>query len=234
MLPELETLLVIQDRDRKILALKKDLENLPRQIEHAKARLQGDEAAVQRCREELQHLEVETKKLELDIQTREDTIRKLKQQQFETRKNEEYRALGHEVERYQEEVTRLEDAELELMEKAETVQTKLAEARASLSRTQEVVKEELSGLEERRRRAEEEIESLEASKSEYTGSVEDSLYSIYQRLLKSKGGTAIVPLSGGQCKGCHMKVTSATVVRAKAEKEVTHCEHCGRMVYYEG
>ena len=60
MLPELETLLVIQDRDQKILALKKDLETMPRLIEGAKARLKGDQAALQKAKEEMQRLEEHT------------------------------------------------------------------------------------------------------------------------------------------------------------------------------
>lgn len=233
MRPELETLLVIQDRDRKILALRKDLANVPSQIQHAESRLTHDREAVQRHRGELQQLEVKMKKLELDIQTRENTIGKLKNQQYETRKNEEYRALGHEVERYQGEVTRLEDEELELMEEAEGVKSRLAEAEASLAKTRQRVDEELAGLEERRRNAEEEIRSLEESKAPFIARVEPTLYTMYERLLKSKGGSAVVPLAGGQCKGCHMKVTTATVVKAKAEQEVTHCEQCGRIVYFE-
>jgi predicted nucleic acid-binding Zn-ribbon protein len=29
-----------------------------------------------------------------------------------------------------------------------------------------------------------------------------------------------------------MKLTPSTVAKTKAAKMVTHCEHCGRMLYY--
>lgn len=233
MLPEVETLLVIQDRDQRILSLRKDLANLPGMIEHARTRLRGDQARVQKQKENLMHLEVEMKKLELDIGTRENTIARLKQQQYETRKNEEFQALGHEVVRYQGEVGKLEEAELELMEKADLVRKELKAAEGALAKTQGIVDADLQELETRRQRAEEEIRSLEAAKAPFVAKVDASLYTTYTRILKSKGGSAVVGLVGGQCKGCHMKVTSATIVKAKTDKELTHCDHCGRMVYFD-
>lgn len=233
MLPELETLLVIQDRDQKILELKKDLINLPKMEDHARSRLRGDEAAAQKVKEQLLQVEVDMKKLELDIGIRESTIARLKRQQYETRKNEEFQALGHEVVRYQEEVTKLEDAELILMERAEVLRKSLRNAEAALAKTQGLVDEELRQLALRSERANEEIRELEAAREPFIGRVDASLYNIYERLMRSKGGNALVALIGGQCKGCHMKVTTATVVKAKAEKELTHCDHCGRMIYYD-
>lgn len=233
MRPELETLLVIQDRDQKILALKKDLVRLPELAEHARSRLRGDQAAVQKAKEQLQHLELEIKKLELDIGTRQNTIARLKQQQYETRKNEEFQALGHEVVRYQGEVNQLEESELALMENAESVRKTLKQAELSLGKTQAVVDADLRDLEERRKNAETQIRALEAERAPFIGQVDASLYATYQRILKSKGGSAVVAVMGGQCAGCHMKVTSATIVKAKAEKELAHCDHCGRMIYYD-
>ena len=36
----------------------------------------------------------------------------------------------------------------------------------------------------------------------------------------------------GNCMGCHMKLTTQTAVRVKNEKEIVHCEQCGRILYY--
>ena len=109
-----EKLLIIQERDQKIRELNKELERLPAEEEQARARLAGDTAAVEAARKAIQENEIAMKNFELDIDTRKDTIAKLKTQQFETRKNEEFTALGDEITRYGDEVTALEDSELEL------------------------------------------------------------------------------------------------------------------------
>jgi len=231
MLADIETLLILQDRDQKIQALNKDLEKIPKQEAQANAKLSGDKAAVQKCKDEIKANEVEMKGLELDIQTRQNTIARLKNQQFETRKNEEYQALGHEVERYGREISNLEDQELELMEKGDGLKANLKEAEATLAKSQEVVDQELARLGERRKNEEERIEELKKDREGIQKRVDPSLLSVYERLFKNKGDSAVVALEGGQCKGCHMRVTSATALKVKAEQEVTNCENCGRILF---
>ena len=63
------------------------------------------------------------KRLELDVGTRNESIARLKTQRYETRKNDEFSAMGREIERYQNEISALEDQELELMEQADVTQS---------------------------------------------------------------------------------------------------------------
>jgi len=49
--------------------------------------------------------------------------------------------------------------------------------------------------------------------------------------VRSKGDAAIVALEHNVCTGCHMKVTTATVMHAKTGKEIVSCEQCGRILY---
>jgi len=231
MLPEVETLLVVQDRDQKIAALKKDIVNIPKLVEHAKTRLKGDLEATAKVKEEIRANDMAMKTLELDIQTRQNTIARLKNQQFETRKNEEFRALGAEVERYQREVSTLEDKQLGFMEIGENQRKRLKELEAALAKTQEVVDKELALLEERKKVEERQISELEAEKATFVHRVPEDILSVYTRLLKNKGDAALAALENGQCKGCHMKVTSATILKVKAEQEITHCINCGRILY---
>lgn len=233
MLPDLETLLIVQDRDLRILALRKDIANMPRMIDLAKTRLHGDQTAVAKAKEALQANEVLVKRFELDIQTRRNTLQRLRTQQFETKKNEEYQALGNEVERYLGDIGRLEDEELGLMEKSEQLRAALTAAEVALRRTQELVDAELRQLEERRRNDEGQIAELIGERNAFTTKVESQLLALYDRLFKAKQGAALVALVAGQCKGCHMKVTTSTVLKAKAEQEVTHCENCGRILYFD-
>mgnify|MGYP001329359923 FL=1 len=143
MIPELEQLLIIQDRDQKILALKSDLERLPREEENAKLRLVGDQQAKDKIKGSIQVNEVAINSLELQIATRRDTIAKLKVQQFETRKNDEYQALNHEVDRYQNDISNLEDNEIKLMEVGEELTAELTLAKETLQSTQDIVDKEI-------------------------------------------------------------------------------------------
>ena len=54
---------------------------------------------------------------------------------------------------------------------------------------------------------------------------------IYERLLKTKNGIAIVPAVAGKCTGCHMKLVASTMVKVNSGVEGVQCESCGRLLY---
>ena len=73
-------------------------------------------------------------------------------------------------------------------------------------------------------------EVITERKSLSTG-IDEDLVSLYDRLMKSKGGDAVVSSGSGQCGGCHMKLIPSTMISVQAAKEVTQCENCGRILY---
>jgi predicted nucleic acid-binding Zn-ribbon protein len=231
MLPEVESLLVVQNRDQKIQALQQELAKIPRDKARAEEKLSSDKQAVAHAKKAVQENEVAIKNLELDTATRRDTIAKLKTQQFETKKNDEYTALGEEVVRYGEMIDALETQELELMEKADELKATHAQTVAALGETQKLVDQDIADLEAKGKQSQAHLEELEAERALLVQKVDASLLALYARLLKSKGNDPVAPLKGSQCGGCHMKVTASTVVSVQAEKSVAQCENCGRILY---
>jgi predicted nucleic acid-binding Zn-ribbon protein len=231
MSPSIQALLVLQDRDRRLRGLTEDLDRIPKDEARAKERLAGDEAAVKKAREDVMANEVEIKKVELDVGTRRTTIQRLKTQQFETRKNDEYQALGHEIVRYEKEVDLLETKELELMERADSLRATLAAAEQSLAKTKHRVDEELASLADRKKRIEGEAAELREERARLAAAAPEAQMPLYERLLKTKNGLAIVPAVAGKCTGCHMKLVASTMVKVNSGVEGTQCESCGRLLY---
>lgn len=232
MLPEIELLLILQNKDQAIRKLQRELKRIPLEEEDARGRLSDDTAAVAAIKEKIQQNEISIKNLELDIETRRTTITRLKTQQFETKKNEEYTALGNEVVRYEKEVSALEDKELGFMEIAEDLNGELKVAKEKLAASQALVDEELEQLAGRRANCEQQVVDLEAERAAAAAKIKEDLLSRYERTLAAKKDAALVPLQHGTtCGGCHMKVTSATANGTKAEKVITACEQCGRILY---
>ncbi len=231
MSPNIQALLVLQDRDRRLRSLSEDLDRIPKDEARAKERLAGDEAAVRKAKEELMANEVEIKKVELEAGTRRTTIQRLKTQQFETRKNDEYQALGHEVTRYEKEVDTLETKELELMERADSLRGTLTAAEQALGKTKGLVDEDLAALATRRQRISAERDEVQAERAKLAADAPESLLPLYERLLKSKNGLALVPVSAGKCSGCHIKLVASTLVKVNSGTEGVQCESCGRLLY---
>ena len=116
MLQEITKLLQLQERDQRIRALQKELKDIPKHEALAKSQLAGDTAAVDAGSLRAKEIEVKIKGVELDIQTRQNTIKRLQDQQFETRKNDEFQAMGIEIKRYESDISKIEDKQLEFME----------------------------------------------------------------------------------------------------------------------
>src|SRR5207247_586227 len=79
-------------------------------------------AALDAAKERIKQIESDRKKLELDAEAKKQAIERYSLQQFQTKKNEEYRALAHEIEMAREAIVKLEDQQLELMKQAEATQ----------------------------------------------------------------------------------------------------------------
>ena len=231
MLPQIESLLVLQDRDQRISSLEEDIKRIPNSKELAKQRLANDNELVANAKKAGQENEVAIKNLELDIGTRKNTLDRLKVQQYETKKNEEFTALENEIARYNQEVDDLETQELELMEKADSLRADLQKAEAALTLTQGMVDEEIAQLDQRATEVKAQHEEVSSERAKLASEVDADLLSLYERLMSSKGGDAIVSAEKSQCHGCHMKVVPATMIKVQAEKEVAQSENCGRILH---
>lgn len=233
MLDEVRSLLILQDRDRRLLALAKDLDKLPQDEARAKAKLAGDQAAVTKAHDALREAELQVKKIELDAETRRNTVKRLKLQQFETRKNEEFQALGHEIVRYEKEVDAFETQELEAMEEVDKLRTTLSTAEAAKKKTQVLVDEDLASIKERYQRLQATRDEVQAEREPIAAQIESGLLTFYERLMKTKDGLAVAPMADGRCGGCQMKLIASTVVKTQSGQERTQCENCGRILYSE-
>jgi predicted nucleic acid-binding Zn-ribbon protein len=229
---ELEQLLILQDRDQKIRQIRTEIETVPLRRNSLEAQLAASKASVETLKQRARQMEVDRKKLELDVGTRTDTISRLKTQQYQTRKNDEFQAIGHEIERYEKEILKIEDEELELMVLADKVKADLAEEEKKAAAVQNSIARQTADLEEKSKALESQLQTLTRERSELAGKIDEDLLASFERLFKSKGDAAVVAIEHGVCTGCHMKVTTATAAQVKAGKEIVSCENCGRILYF--
>jgi uncharacterized protein len=229
--PELEQLLVLQDRQQKIRQIQTEIKTLPLERSHLESQLTASAAGVDALKQKTRQLEVERKNLELDVGTRTESIARLKTQQYQTRKNDEFQAMGHEIERYENEIRKLEDQELELMIDVDKLKGEVEAAEKSARATKDTISRQLLDLESKTKALETRERELENEREALTSKIDADLLDQFERLFNSKGDAAIVAVEHGVCTGCHMKVTTATAAQVKAGKEIVSCENCGRILY---
>jgi predicted nucleic acid-binding Zn-ribbon protein len=230
---ELQQLLVLQDRQQKIRQIQAEIKTLPLERVHLESQLAATAAGVESLKQKGRQIEVERKKLELDVGTRTESIARLKTQQYQTRKNDEFQAIGHEIQRYENEIRKLEDEELELMIEADKLKGEIEAADKSARATKEIISRQLTDLEAKSKALGSQQQDLETEREALAAQIDADLLDQFERLFNSKGDAAVVAVEHGVCTGCHMKVTTATASRVKAGKEIVSCENCGRILYLE-
>lgn len=233
MLEAIEKLLILQDRDRKIFRVKEQLAHIDPERNALNEKASKTQTGLDAAKLKQKQLESDRKQLEVEVESLKEKINKYSVQQFQTKKNEEFRAIGSEIDNAKREIFKLEDKQLELMEKSEAAQKEVAAATKVASEAKKLVDDQLSQLASRETNLKKELEELTTNREQLAGAVDEIARSRYERLIKSKGGgNVVVGIQNGVCGGCHMKFPAQVIVSCRRAEELVTCPNCARILYY--
>jgi uncharacterized protein len=231
MLEVIEKLLALQDRDQRRHTFETELAHLPIERTSREKQIANSAARLESAKTRVKEIEVEKKSLEVDAATKREAILRYRNQQLLTRKNEEFTALNHEIEAAEKVIITIEDKELELMEELETLKPEVAAAEKLHAEEKSKIEKILEGLDAKKVNLDSRLAELQNDRATFTAGIDEDVLERFERLFKTKGGVSVAPLEHDVCMGCHMKVTTQTVVQVKAAKEIVYCPQCGRSLY---
>ena len=232
MLETIEKLLILQDRDQKLRRVNGELGHIEPERQALKAKAVNAQAELDQAKLRIKEIESSRKDLELEVEAKKELIVKYANQQFQTRKNEEYRALAHEIETCKAAIFQIEDQEIALMEQAEAAQKEIARATQAAQATRKLVEDQTAQLNAREANLQKELAELSANREQLAAAVEPAARARYERLVRSKGEHVVVGVERGVCGGCHMRLPPQLLVMCQARKELVSCSNCGRILYY--
>jgi predicted nucleic acid-binding Zn-ribbon protein len=232
MLEAIEKLLILQDRDRKLVTLSEELAHIPVEREQLTAKAAQAQTHLDAAKLQVRQLESDRKKLELDVEAQKQLIAKYSLQQFQTKKNEEYRALSHEIETCNANIRQLDDQQLELMEQADAAQREVAELTQTTAQMKRTLDGRLAELAVREKNLQTEFNEVQLNRGEIAVAVDESARTRYERLFKHKGQNVVVGIQRGVCGGRHMQLSRQIVVTCQSEQSIVTCPNCGRILYY--
>jgi uncharacterized protein len=232
MLETIEKLLTLQERDRRIRRVQGELAHIEPERQMFKTKAAAAQTHLEKARERVMQIEAGRKALELEVETKKEQIARYSNQQFQTRKNEEYRALAHEIETCKQQIFQIEDQVIALMEQGEAAQQEVARSVQAARDARQLLEEQVARLDARELDLKKELAELQANRQQLAAAVDESLRNRYERLLKSKGENVVVGIERGVCGGCHMRVPPQLLVSCQARKELVTCSNCGRILYY--
>jgi hypothetical protein len=140
----------------------------------------------------------------------------------------ELEKLQHEIATLTGRRSELEEVELEIMMRIDSIKDRLAELKIE----ENLLTEQAADLTARKDRAvgdfQKEFDSIKAERLATTQSVDGALVDLYEKIRASNNGTGAAALKEGRCDGCHLAINSVELSRMKtlASDEVVRCEEC--------
>ncbi len=230
---DLTKLRELQDRDMHRLSLEQQLAAAPRDIAAVEAKIAAEKQAIETAKSEWHGLEAKKKTLENEIKAAEEKVAKYKTQQLEVRKNDEYRALTHEIETTEGIIGGYEEEELKIMYSIDEAKKRFAEAERALKQNISGHEAKIASLRAHEKELRGEHDQAVAAATAARAAVPEPQVRVYDRLARKPGLPVCVAVQGGRCGGCHMRVSSNIEFEARKAENIVTCDQCGRIVYWQ-
>jgi len=230
--PDLQKVIELQQVDLKIAELSAQIDALPAQIQTLESQLNNFLKAHEDRKLRLAANQKERKELEGEVQIIRQKISKHKDQLYEVKTNEQYRAMLKEIEGEEGNISKIEDRILEKMLEAEDLQKCVAEAGAQLEGEKARVAAETRRLESERQKDLEERELLTTRREELAAALGDDVGTLYERIRRGRRGLAVAEVREGMCTACNVLLRPQLYNEVRTNQAILTCDNCARILYY--
>jgi predicted nucleic acid-binding Zn-ribbon protein len=183
---------------------------------------------------ELKSLESKNNTIENEINSISEHISRQKNKQLQVKKNEEYQALENEINNLVQQLSQREDQQIETLLKIDGAKETTEIAQNKISARVDDLEIEKEELVKKIELLKSDIQKLESEITESRRDVEDILLVGYERTKKVVARPPfIAPLEDQKCTGCNLRVSNDISSSVLVEQKLTHCDQCGRIVYFE-
>ena len=228
----LKTVIELQQLDAEIAEFSAQIDLLPKEIQAIETQLHEFIHAHDERKQRLAKNLKERKDFEVEIQSIRAKINKHKDQLYEVKTNEQYKAMLKEIEGEEAKVRSFEDQILEKMVEAEDLEEHIRDAASRLDSEKSRVAAEVQKLQSLRQEDVEKRDELEARRNSDAASIDSQLLAQYERLRRGKRGQAVAEVRNGLCSACNVLLRPQLFNEIRSNESVMTCEQCGRILYF--
>jgi predicted nucleic acid-binding Zn-ribbon protein len=231
---DLERLLELQKIDVVLAESAWEAEALPKKIAELEGHLTSADALVAESEESLQQITKDRLRLEGDLRDQSARLEDLKRKQLAIKTNEEYAALSQEIDYMRNTISQTEDVVLKLLEDVDTKHRELDERRTEAARVRAELEGQVTELKAELERLREYVMLKNDERTRVAMHVDERILLRYERILASKGDSALVPLVDDVCTGCYKHLPPQAAIEVKRGDRFVECDSCGRILYWRG
>ncbi len=230
---QLELLLRLQVIDYDLGELERSKEYLPDMMENLNREIEESRTRYETTVEDLDTARVKQKNLELDVSTKEQALQKFQQQMMSIKTNKEYDALVAEIDAVKETISSKETELLETIDLVATLEKNVVEYKETAEQIKENNTRQLEILQEKIDSIGDKTSLKKDERKQITSTVPRSVMSVYERVRKGKGGSAVVAVKRRACGACYKALTPKKIQDIRKGDQILTCDNCGRLLYWD-
>jgi predicted nucleic acid-binding Zn-ribbon protein len=144
----------------------------------------------------------------------------------------ELEGLQHEIATLARRQSDLEDVELEIMERLESVQSRHAELSAQRAEAEAKATELTASRDTTTAEIDAEVSGLQAQRDTQATGLDAELVALYEKIRGQQAGIGAAELKQRRCSGCRLELNNVEIARLRSaeEDEVLRCEECRRIL----
>lgn len=229
---DLEKLIVLQRLDSAAQDSRTRLAEQPEREKALDARLAAAKDVVAAAKAALADSQNVRREHEKTVALHQGRLSKFREQAMAVKTNQEYHAIGKEIEYAQTEMKAAEDAVLEKMLEGDDLTAAVKRAEADLAAEQKKVDADRKALAADAAAQNAALEKLASERAGVVKSLTPQVLSLFELVANRRQGIAIAEARDGICTICHVRLRPQVFNNILKNDQIIQCDSCNRIMYH--
>ncbi len=230
---DLEKLLRLQVIDYDLGELERSKEYLPDMMQNLNQEIKEVQEKLEGSSKGLEEAKVRQKALELELATKETELQQFQQKMMSIKTNKEYDALVAEIDSVKEVISARETEMLETIDTVTQLEATIADVGKKVGEVEENNSRQLKVLQAKIDSIGDKVAGKTVERGEVSAQIPRPTLSIYERVRRGKGGTAVVVVKKRACGSCYKALTPQRVQQIRRGDKIHTCESCGSLLFWD-